>query len=66
MGTPWEHDENMVRTDPKNPPLPQKKTQKKENTPTRPSHYLHEISFSRTVSHHFKPGLIPQLYTGGY
>jgi hypothetical protein len=30
MGTTWEHDENMVRTDPKNPPLPQKKPKRKK------------------------------------
>jgi hypothetical protein len=48
MGTPWEHDENMVGTDPKNPPLPQKNP--KERKYPRPlSHCLHEISVCRTV-----------------
>jgi hypothetical protein len=26
-----------------------------------PSHWLHEISISKTVHHHFWPGLIPPL-----
>jgi hypothetical protein len=30
-----------------------------------PSHWLHEISISKTVCHHFWPGLIPPLQTGG-
>jgi hypothetical protein len=47
MGTPWEHDENIVRTDPKNPPLIQKNP--KEKIPFPPSHCLHEISVYRTV-----------------
>jgi hypothetical protein len=34
MGTPWEHDENMVGTDPKNPPLPQKNPKERKYPPS--------------------------------
>jgi hypothetical protein len=30
-----------------------------------PSHWLHEISISKTICHHFLPGLIPPLEIGG-
>jgi len=30
-----------------------------------PSHWLHEISISKTVRHHIWPGLIPPLWTRG-
>jgi len=33
--------------------------------PAEPSHWLHEISVSKTVRHQFWPGLLPPLLTGG-
>jgi len=30
-----------------------------------PSHWLHEISISKTIRHHFLPGRIPPLEIGG-
>jgi len=30
-----------------------------ENRPLEPSHWLHEISISKMVYHHFQPGLVP-------
>ncbi len=51
-GTCWEQRKNE-----KNPPPP--------SPPPEPSHWLHEISFSKTVSHHFWPELIPPIYTQG-
>jgi hypothetical protein len=31
---------------------------------SKPSHWLHEISISKTVCHHFQPGLIPHYKLG--
>jgi hypothetical protein len=58
-----EHSGSTLRTEflyiKKNPPSPPQNPQKKKKKtePLEPSHWLHEISISKMVSHHFQPGL---------
>jgi len=59
MGTNWEH---TLKKTPA-PLLLQNLKAKKLNCP-KPSHWLHEISISTTVCHHFQPGLIPHHKLG--
>jgi hypothetical protein len=72
MGTHWELEGNTLeqRKKRKKPPSPKPKTQKKKikalGVHAEPSHWLHEISISKTVHHHFWPGLIPPIINRGY
>ncbi len=75
LWTWWEHFQNLIRTtlgthwEPKNapPPLSPPKPKWRKLSPLEPSHWLHEISISKMVCHHFQPGLllIPPLQAGG-
>jgi hypothetical protein len=63
MGTLWEHDGNTLGTkgkSKKNPsPLPLKrKNLDRSQVHAEPPHWLHEISLSKTVAHHFSPTLM--------
>jgi hypothetical protein len=49
LGTQWEQTKN------KNSPPPPNPKEKPLNTP-EPSHWLHEISISKTVYQYFQPG----------
>jgi hypothetical protein len=68
LGTWWEHDGNTLGRREKNKiPLsphlsPPPYVHKKKTglfVSAEPSHWLHEISLSKTVHHHRSPGLIP-------
>jgi hypothetical protein len=71
MGTHWEHVENKGKM--KKillPPPPHTQNLKEKNNKAlwlhaEPSHWLHEISISKTVHHHFWPGLIYPRYKQG-
>jgi hypothetical protein len=61
MQTCWEPGENE-----KNPQLPPFQNLKEKKSMhfevhAEACHWLHEISISKTVSHHFWPGLMPPL-----
>jgi len=43
-----------------------KRTQKSKLSTLQPSYWLHEISTSKTVCHHFQPALVPPFWVGGY
>jgi hypothetical protein len=60
MGTCWEQRKNEKNPPPPQFPLKEKKSRALWVHP-EPSHWLHEISISKTVRHHFWPGLIPPL-----
>jgi hypothetical protein len=65
-GTNWEHDGNTLGTWKKpSPPNPTQNLKEKISrhfwVHAEPFHWLHEISISKTVCHHFWPGLIPPL-----
>jgi len=61
MGTHWELEGNKQKMK-KIPPSPPTNIKEKKinalSVHAEPSHWLHEISFSKTVHHHFWPGLI--------
>jgi hypothetical protein len=58
LGTHWEPKKGGKKI-PSFPPL---RTQKKKKLSTpEPSYWLYEISISKTVRHHFQPGLIPSV-----
>ncbi len=60
-GTCWEPDENTLGTKIIPFPLLPQETQKKKLSPHETSHWLHEISLSKTIHHYFLPELIPLL-----
>jgi hypothetical protein len=65
LGTHWEPGKRGKKSPPFSPfPHLKPKRKKKLGTPEH-CHWLYEISFSKTVRHHFQPGLIPSLQTGG-
>jgi hypothetical protein len=67
MGTHWElekeYDGNKGKMTKKSCPHQKLKREKKRHFElhAEPSDWLHEISISKTVRHHFWPGLIPPL-----
>jgi hypothetical protein len=70
MGTHWELEGNMLGTKEKNPPAPHPKLKRVREREKKKRHFecmlsllhwLHEISLSKIVGHHFWPGLIPPL-----
>jgi len=58
----WEHIGDQKKTDPPSPP-PQKKNIGPYSLYVEPSHWLHEIFISKTVCHHFSPGLMESMGT---
>jgi hypothetical protein len=72
LGTRWEPIGDLKGTKEKwkiPPPTPPPKLKRKKFKAlwghVEPSHWRHEISISKIVHHHFWPGLIPPLETGG-
>jgi hypothetical protein len=63
MGTHWELEGNKGKMKKIPSPAPQHKRKKIKalSVHAEPSHWLHEISISKTVCHHFWSGLIPPL-----
>jgi len=78
LGTWREHVGNKGKWKKKIPPTnptpiplsPPKKLKRKQIKAlwvhVEPSHWLHEISISKTVHHHFSPGLITPIINWGY
>jgi len=65
MGTHWEQTQKKNSTN--KPPLPPPKTRKVKNYATLSLLIgCMEFLFPKRVGHHFQPGLIPPLYTGGH
>jgi hypothetical protein len=61
LGTLGELNENTTDKQSKNSPSPPPQTEKKKIKPLQRSNWLHEISISKMVHHHFQPRLIPPL-----
>jgi hypothetical protein len=59
--TVWELDGKTLRTEKKKSTCPPAPTPNKKLCPPKPSHWLHKISISKTVCHHFQPELMPPL-----
>jgi hypothetical protein len=66
LGTWWEQSWTTLGTENDREPPPTPKNQKPEEKTKspQPSHWVHEMSISKTVCHHFQPGLVPPLETG--
>ncbi len=60
-GTYWEQRKNEKKSSSPRPQIQNLKGKKIKALQghAEPSHWLHEISISKTVHHHFRPGLIP-------
>ncbi len=62
MKTCWEHIGNKKKTkNNSSHPTPKMKKQGPSCMHVEPSHWLHEISLSKIVGHHFQPRFIPPL-----
>jgi hypothetical protein len=59
-GTFWEQLGNLLVTK-KQKKNPSPKPKRKKLSPFEHSHWLHEISISKTICHHLQPCLIPSL-----
>jgi hypothetical protein len=69
VGTHWELDGNKRNKTKKSlfpPPLPKRKKLDRSWVHVEPSHWLHEISISKTVGHHFWPGLMAYAEIWGH
>jgi len=58
LGTHWEQGEKNLKIPPPPPPPLKRKKLDRSWVHAEPSHWLYEISISKTVGHHFWPGLM--------